>query len=91
MLSGVKVAVQVMPPSVLVSVVGSILPPVVTMPPAKPVTASLNLNVMVAVSPAIRFASSLLMVRVGATVSTLPVSFAVPAFPAVSVTLAITL
>ncbi|MNE50837.1 hypothetical protein D3C80_1454320 [compost metagenome] len=68
MASGVKVAVQVMPPSVLLRLLRT---PLITDKSAsvKPVTASLKVKVTVAVSPTVRSLSLRLMVAVGRWVS----------------------
>ena len=70
-LLGVSVAVQVMPPSLLASPDKSPLG-TVTSSAVKPVTASLNVKVTVAVSPAISVVSEMViaLARLGRTVST---------------------
>ena len=65
---GVKVALQLMPPSLLVSV-DSVPPPSETFALDRPVTASAKLSVSVAVSPAFRSVSLMARVGVGARVS----------------------
>ena len=75
---GVKVAVRVRP----VPLIALKVPPVVTMSVSrKPMGASLNVKVMVAVSPALTALALLVMANVGATVSMLMLGV-VPATPA---------
>ncbi len=68
LLVGVKVAVQVLPPSLLAT---ALRVPLVTVRSAlvKPLTTSLKVMVTVAVSPTFRAVSLRLMVAVGGTVS----------------------
>ncbi|MNN29214.1 hypothetical protein D3C81_1428080 [compost metagenome] len=68
MASGVKVAVQVMPPSVLLRLLRTPLIADKSVS-VKPVTASLKVMVTVAVSPTVRSLSLRLMVAVGRWVS----------------------
>ena len=65
---GVRVAVQVMPPSLLARL---LRPPLATLKSAavKPLTASLNVTVTVAVSPIRRAVSATTMLAVGRRVS----------------------
>ena len=81
---GVKVAVRVRP----VPLIALKVPPVVTMSlSAKPTGVSLNVKVIVAVSPALRVLTLLVIAKVGAKVSmlTLGVVPAAPLFVAASV------
>ena len=84
LVAGVNVAVRVKP----LPVIGPNVPPVtVTSLVSKPVGASLNANVIVAVSPIFSAVLSLVIATVGATVSMvmLGVVPATPALPATSV------
>ncbi|BDA14943.1 hypothetical protein KAM339_034840 [Aeromonas caviae] len=68
--SGVKVAVQVLPPSELVSPV-TVPPTTVRSPSSNPVTFSLKVKVTSLVSPAMICGSTMLTTTLGAWVSTL--------------------
>ena len=82
---GVKVPVQVLPPSAVVSPV-TVPPTTVRSPSSNPVTCSLKVKVTSLVSPTVSLSSTMLTITLGALISAPAVSLPpVPALPARSV------